>query len=143
MEGCTLYIRQFDALPDEAVFIRKEVFMKEQGFKNEFDATDKRSLFLVGYQNGKPAATCRIFYNPENDIYIFGRIAVLKCYRGNGLGSELLKNAEDYIKSKNAKKAGIFAQVRAVPFYETLGFTCKGDEYLDENCPHIYMEKLL
>lgn len=138
-----MQILHFNSLPDDAIFIRKEVFMKEQGFQNEFDEKDKYSLFLVGYEDGQPAATCRIFYDSELNTYIFGRIAVLKPYRGKGLGSELLNEAQNYVMTQNAEKIGIFAQVRASHFYETLGFVCKGTEYMDENCPHIYMEKSL
>ena len=88
-------------------------------------------------------ATCRIFYDTAKSIYIFGRIAVLKPYRGTGLGSLLLTEAQSYVTAKNAAKIGISAQVRAAGFYETLGFVRQGEEYLEENCPHIYMEKTL
>ena len=136
-------IKHFDTLPEDAVFIRKEVFVKEQGFKNEFDEKDNEAHFLVGYENGSPVATCRIFYDTAKSIYIFGRIAVLKPYRGTGLGSLLLTEAQSYVTAKNAAKIGISAQMRAAGFYETLGFVRQGEEYLEENCPHIYMEKTL
>lgn len=47
-----MQIKHFDTLPEDAVFIRKEVFVKEQGFKNEFDEKDNEAHFLVGYENG-------------------------------------------------------------------------------------------
>mgnify|MGYP000158107416 CR=1 FL=1 len=53
--------KTFDTLPEDAIFIRKEVFVKEQGFKNEFDEKDNEAHFLVGYKNDNPIATCRIF----------------------------------------------------------------------------------
>jgi predicted GNAT family N-acyltransferase len=61
----------------------------------------------------------------------------------NRLGSLLLTEAQSYVTAKNAAKIGISAQVRAAGFYETLGFVRQGEEYLEENCPHIYMEKTL
>ena len=67
----------------------------------------------------------------------------LLSYRGTGLGSLLLTEAQSYVTAKNAAKIGISAQVRAAGFYETLGFVRQGEEYLEENCPHIYMEKTL
>ena len=138
-----MHIEHFDTLPEDAIFIRKEVFVKEQGFKNEFDEKDNEAHFFVGYENDNPIATCRIFYDTVKNIYIFGRIAVLKPYRDMGLGSLLLTEAQSYVTAKNAKKIGISAQVRAAGFYETLGFVRQGEEYLEENCPHIYMEKTL
>ena len=68
---------------------------------------------------------------------------LLKPYRGTGLGSLLLTEAQSYVTAKNAARIGISAQVRAAGFYETLGFVRQGEEYLEENCPHIYMEKTL
>ncbi|MDY4474645.1 GNAT family N-acetyltransferase [Mitsuokella sp.] len=35
------------------------------------------------------------------------------------------------------------AQIQARPFYEKLGYRASGEEYLDEYCPHIRMEKEL
>ena len=120
-----MQIKHFDTLPEDAVFIRKEVFVKEQGFKNEFDEKDNEAHFLVGYENGSPVATCRIFYDTAKSIYIFGRIAVLKPYRGTGLGSLLLTEAQSYVTAKNAAKIGISAQVRAAGFYETLALSVR------------------
>ena len=48
-----MQIKHFDTLPEDAVFIRKEVFVKEQGFKNEFDEKDNEAHFFVGYENMK------------------------------------------------------------------------------------------
>lgn len=35
---------RYDYLSDDAKFIRQEVFMKEQGFQNEFDETDDGAM---------------------------------------------------------------------------------------------------
>ena len=40
-------------------------------------------------------------------------------------------------------KAKLSAQVSAMGFYEKNGFQAYGEEYLDEFCPHIHMEKRL
>ena len=82
-----MHIKHFDTLPEDAVFIRKEVFVKEQGFKNEFDEKDNEAHFLVGYECNKPVATCRIFYDTAKKyLYFSERIAVLKPYRWHGAG---------------------------------------------------------
>ena len=43
MVTCRIY-RQ---LPDEAKRIREQVFIKEQGFENEFDQTDEQAVHIV------------------------------------------------------------------------------------------------
>ena len=77
--------RFYDELCGDAMYIRKAVFMQEQGFYNEFDETDKISTHVVLYNtDGKPVATGRLF--PDSDkpnSYIIGRVAVLKEFRRN------------------------------------------------------------
>ena len=38
----------YDSLPDEAVEIRENVFVKEQGFEKEFDEIDENAFVIVG-----------------------------------------------------------------------------------------------
>lgn len=47
-------------LTDDAALIRREVFMDEQGFVNEFDETDEVSRHIVAYDGDSPVAVCRI-----------------------------------------------------------------------------------
>lgn len=89
--------KTYTTLPQEAKDIRIEVFMKEQGFENEFDKIDTISHHIVVFDEGKPIGTCRFF--KENDHYTIGRVAVLKAYRNQHIGNLLLICAEK--KSKN------------------------------------------
>lgn len=132
----------FDALPDEARLIRQEVFMDEQGFKNEFDDTDKCCVHLVLYADGFPAATGRLYKTGEK-VYALGRIAVRKQLRGTGLGAEAMALLEEKAKELGAEKTAVSAQCRAKGFYERLGYKASGEVYLDEFCEHIHMEKIL
>lgn len=138
-----MQVKYFDYLPEDAVFIRNEVFIKEQGFVCEFDEIDKSALHLVCYDGENPIATCRIFYDTEKGAYMFGRVAVLKSYRGTGTGSVLLQEAENYVRSQNEKRIVLSAQFRAAGFYEKNGYEKRGDIYTDEDCLHIRMEKVL
>jgi predicted GNAT family N-acyltransferase len=53
-----MYTKIFTTLPQEAKNIRIEVFMKEQGFENEFDDIDTISHHIVVFDEGKPIGTC-------------------------------------------------------------------------------------
>lgn len=136
-------IRLYENLPEEAKNIRKTVFMDEQGFKDEFDETDKNSLHAVLFADGKAAATARMFTEDSGKSYHIGRVAVLKEYRKSGLGSEIMTALCEKAKEKGAERCELSAQCRAKNFYTKLGFKEKGGIYLDEGCPHIYMEKKL
>lgn len=131
----------YDFLHPDARFIRKMVFMKEQGFENEFDDIDDQAKHVVIYSQLQPVATCRI-YKTADGTYHIGRICVLMEYRGAHLGSKLLKLAEEEIK-KEADTAYLDAQVRAIGFYEANGYAPFGDEFDDEGVPHIHMKKTL
>lgn len=135
-------ISVFDSLPDDAKKIREEVFMNEQGFKNEFDEIDNKAAHIVLYSDDNmPIATCRVFQSEESGTYTFGRLAVRKEYRGNSLGSLLIKEAEKYVAQKGGKELVLHAQCRVVDFYKKSGFTEFGEIGEDEGCPHIWMKK--
>ena len=59
----------YDSLPDEAVEIRENVFVKEQGFEKEFDEIDEKAIHLVMFDEHlqKPVATCRVYNNVVTD----------------------------------------------------------------------------
>lgn len=137
-----MLIRQYNTLPQEAREIREEVFMKEQGFKNEFDEIDETAIHFVGFVENKPAATCRIFFSKENNSYMLGRLAVKKNFRGQHLGEKIVLFAECHLKEINAPCCTLFAQLQASKFYEKLGYQSFGEMLEEEGCPHIMMKKV-
>lgn len=133
--------KKFTGLNDDIIGIRTEVFIDEQGFKDEFDETDKICSHIVLYDNETPVATCRYF--KENEIYHIGRVAVIKEYRNQHLGNEIMKIAEAEILKENGKQIEVSAQVRIKDFYKKLGYKEFGEVYFDEYCEHIAMKKEL
>ena len=90
--------KSYDTLPQCAKDIRINVFIKEQGFQEEFDKLDGISDHLVTFDGDKPCATVR-FYE-QDGIYYIGRLAVLKEYRSKHLGAKIVNEAEKIIKEK-------------------------------------------
>ena len=131
-----------DSLSDDEVRIRTDVFVEEQGFVVEFDDDDAISKHIVLYDGDVPVAVCRIIPGEDGECHI-GRIAVVREYRGKGIGSAVVTEAEDVARSMGFRESLLSAQVRAKRFYETLGYEAFGDEYLDEYCPHVMMRKRL
>ena len=138
-----MVIQILDHITDEIKQIRIDVFMKEQGFEDEFDAIDDIAKFVLLYIDGKPAGTCRYFPSNEEGDAPIGRMAVRKLYRGQHLGTKIMMAAENGIRRDGFKTCSLSAQVQAKPFYESLGYKAEGEEYLDEGCPHILMRKVL
>ena len=64
-------IKVYHTLHKDAVKIRKEVFMEEQGFHDEFDETDETAIHLVLY----------IDQVPRRHVPIFSRTDTGRIYR--------------------------------------------------------------
>ena len=123
---------------DDAFSVRQTVFIDEQGFRDEFDIIDDTAHHLVALDDDKPVGVARIFIEHEGEWHI-GRVAVLKEYRGTGLGTKIMQKIHAKIYELDGKKAVLSAQCRASYFYEKLGYKKEGEIYLDEYCEHIKM----
>lgn len=133
--------KAFDVLPPEAKSIREEVFVREQGFTDEFDETDKKSVHAVLFYQQNPAGTCRFFADEEG--WHIGRVAILRRYRGLGAGERLMRFAEEQIAAAGGREISLCAQVRAQGFYKKCGYAPVGEIFDEEGCPHRKMIKQL
>lgn len=135
-------ISVYEGFTNYAKEIRESVFINEQGFQNEFDEIDSVASHIVLFSDqGKPIATCRVFWNTEMNEYTLGRLAVIKEYRGKNIGSIIVGEAEKYVKKKGGTGIILHAQCRVTDFYKKLGFTEFGNIEDEEGCPHIWMKK--
>lgn len=125
-----------------ARMIREAVFMQEQGFENEFDDQDHDSWHFVFFFENNPVGCARLFMSPNQPSWLtLGRVAILKEYRSQHFGKEMLSIIEKEAKQKNALGIELSAQCRVQNFYAKSGYLPIGDIYMDEHCPHIHMEK--
>lgn len=136
-------IKVYEQLPEDANYIRRNVFIEEQGFENEFDDIDDISTHILIYESSDPVATCRLYYNDERQSYVIGRIAALKKFRGKNYGAELIKMAEQEIVKMKGRTVQLLAQVRVSAFYKKNGYIASEEIHVDEGCPHVWMKKEL
>ncbi len=127
----------------DAVKIRHEVFVKEQGvpLTAEIDQDEANCVHFVAYEEKTPLGTCRLL--PEKNGMHLQRMAVLKPYRNQHLGKEILLEVERFSKEQHWKKITLHAQISAIPFYEKLGFQTLGEPFLEAGIDHKLMEKNL
>ena len=133
-------VKIYNKITEDSVNIRKEVFVEEQGFKDEFDDIDNESIHIVLFYNEVPVGTARV-YKKDEETYYAGRIAVLKEYRKKGLGRVIIENLEKAAKEAGGTKLELSAQLTAKEFYNAVGFKEFGEIHLDEGCKHISMCK--
>lgn len=136
-------IKVYKELANDAMLVRKKVFVQEQGFVDEFDDTDGVATHLVAYNGDNPVGTCRIFTCDEPGVYILGRLAVTKEHRRHHLGARLVAAAEELARQDSGKCVMLHSQVQAVPFYEKQGYTVCSEMEYEEFCPHYWMKKQL
>ena len=132
-------IRILESLPEEARDIRERVFVREQGFLEEFDEIDGQALHLLAIEDGKPVGTCRIFWDEEKDAYLIGRLAILPEYRGKKIGAKLLLEAKEQVNRLGGTEAYLHAQHDKAGFYEKCGYQKIGEMELEQGYPHIWM----
>ncbi len=121
--------------------IRLAVFVEEQGVPRhlELDSQDELFLHVVIFNDDSTAiATARLAPNGK-----FGRMAVLKQYRQQGLGAELLKQITKLADSLGIEQLICHAQQSAVEFYKKNGFQIIGKPFQEAGITHIKMQKNL
>lgn len=130
----------WDKLEQDAKFIRKQVFIIEQNIpeEEEWDDQDMISDHFVVYDQDQPIATARLLQN--NSV---GRVAVLKAYRGQGIGRMIMLEIIQLAHQQDRKFLQLSSQVHAISFYEKLGFSIQGDAYDECGIPHIKMQLVI
>jgi len=130
----------WDKARAHAAPIRFTVFVEEQGvpLEIELDEHDALSLHAIVFEQERAVATGRLL--PDGHI---GRMAVLKDWRGRGIGSAILKELVDAARRRGHADVVLSSQLHAVPFYRAHGFVEEGDEYLEAGIRHQAMRRTL
>lgn len=117
--------------------LRRIVFIEEQGVPeaDEIDDLDGEAIHLLAEVEGRPVGSARLLVRGETGK--IGRVCVLAEQRGTGLGAALIRAAVAELRRiPGVRQAKLGAQTHALGFYEKLGFTALGPEYIDAGIPH-------
>jgi predicted GNAT family N-acyltransferase len=122
--------------------IRRRVFIEEQAVPeelewDELDATARHYCLCVA---GEVVGTARLVLK-ERGVGKIGRVAVLRELRGAGGGAALMRHVMVDAGAFGCGELVLDAQVYVIPFYERLGFTAEGEEFLDAGIPHRRMRR--
>lgn len=144
----TVSVKNFSELSTDELYdilqLRSEVFVVEQNcIYQDVDGKDRKALHVMGIKEGKIAAYTRLFNAGEYfDQASLGRVVVSKDTRAFGYGHIIIKASIAAIhKYYNTKNIKISAQTYLKKFYESHGFSQIGDEYLEDEIPHIAMTR--
>jgi len=126
--------------PDDAPAmrqVREIVFILEQHVpvELEWDGIDDDCVHVLAKdQNGMAIGTGRLL--PDGHI---GRMAVLREWRGRGVGSRMIELLMSEARCRHYPKLLLNAQISALPFYEQFGFVGRGDVFDEAGIPHLEM----
>ena len=110
----------------------------------EFDGHDSpETRYVVVIDDFLPIATCRL-YPLDEDCMMLGRIVVLPEYRHQGIGSLVVREAEDWAREQGFKKTVLESRDNKIPFYEAMDYVVDYDQVKEGETFTCYrMEKTL
>jgi predicted GNAT family N-acyltransferase len=131
---------------DAAYAIRHAVFVEEQGIPAELEIDDYDPIaeHALAFVNGQCVATARIYLDEQDPSKAkIGRMAVLRGFRGQGIGTALLGEAIRAGMMQGATVFELHAQQTAAPFYAKLQFKPDGAIFDEVGIPHQRMRLVL
>ncbi len=134
---------------DHAVLsqIRFTVFVQEQGVPQELETdvadADPSKVVHVAAHNaaGELIGTARMLL--EQPMPRIGRMAVLRDWRGSGVGKAMLEFLCAHAKQLGYQQIRLNSQTHATPFYYKQGFLSYGTEFAEAGIPHLEMRRAL
>ena len=116
--------------------MRYAVFTEDQGIPQEVDkdGLDEYCSHIIAKYRMKPVGTVRI--RLVGKTAKLERLAVLKNFRGKGIGKALVEYAIDCFCKKEIT---MHAQTYLKNFYEDMGFESRGKPFKEAGIDHIEM----
>jgi len=137
----TVRIVEWNLAHESLMAVRTTVFVEEQSVPVtlERDGRDPDCVHVFAQApDGQAIGAGRLL--PDGRI---GRMAVLKSWRGSGVGGAMLQALMAEAKRRGHAETHLHSQAHARAFYERHGYVVEGGEYLEAGIPHIEMRAKL
>lgn len=121
--------------------VRRAVFIEEQKVPEEleWDDADERAYHVLALSSdGVPIGTGRLKLDGQ-----IGRMAVLKAWRGRGVGAAIVQALLTLARKEGCSVVRLHAQAHALAFYAKFGFAAFGEAFDEAGIPHRAMERTL
>ena len=138
-----VHVARFAELTPDTLYgilrLRSDVFVVEQ--ECAYPDIDGRDLEPDAWHlwieaDGEVVAYLRVLEGPPDGALRIGRVVTSPTARGQGLAAALVHKA----LAETMGPVVLDAQSYLVEWYQGLGFTVIGDEYLDDGIPHTPMK---
>jgi predicted GNAT family N-acyltransferase len=104
------------------------------------DELDRDAVHVLAWLDGMPVATGRLILGADAHAKI-GRMAVLRSYRRQGVGSAVLIRLMELARERGVREVSLAGQLHAIPFYERFGFVARGDVFVEAGIEHRMMDR--
>ena len=121
--------------------IRRRVFIEEQRVPEalEIDEDDAACTHVLAWHAKRDAVgTARL--HPSGRV---GRVAVLIEHRGGGVGTLLMTALIVLARRRGMGTLELHSQTQARNFYQRLGFSPRGEQFIEAGIAHIEMQLTL
>jgi len=142
----TCFWKEFNELSLDDLYailnLRQKVFVLEQDCPYiDADYSDQDAFHLLGYKDNDLIAYLRAFKpGIKYEGSSLGRIVTEINSRGLGVGKKIIKEGVKFLKKEYPDNEIIIsAQHRLEDFYIDLGFTSRGEVYLEDDIDHVQM----
>lgn len=128
----------------QMVNLRIEILRKPLGLS--FDPKDlekeKEDVLMGAFEDDRMLGCCLLTRMDQHTMRL-RQMAVPNSMQGKGIGRALMIFAENIARDLGYRKLCMHARVTALGFYEKLGYTTNGEEFIEVTIPHYIMEKAL
>jgi GNAT superfamily N-acetyltransferase len=128
----------------QMVKLRDDMLRKPLGlsFTQQELELERNNMLIAAFEDDDMLGCCMLVEeNPET--VRLRQMAVLNDLQGKGIGRALMNFAENLARDRGYKTMSMHARKNAVGFYEKMGYSVAGDEFIELTIPHYIMEKKL
>ena len=129
---------------DKMIKLRDEILRKplKLSFDNEELEKEKDDILIGAFEEDKILGCCMLKKIDKHTVRL-RQMAVANNLQGKGIGATMMNYAENVARDAGYKRIIMHARKTAIGFYEKLGYTLSGHEFIEVSIPHFVMEKRL
>ncbi|MEO8961364.1 MAG: GNAT family N-acetyltransferase [Ginsengibacter sp.] len=128
----------------QMIKLRNEILRKplDLAFDNGELENEKNDILIGAFEENKMLGCC-LLTRLNTDCVRLRQMAVQNNLQGKGIGASMMNYAENVARDAGFKTLIMHARKTAIGFYEKLGYSVTGNEFIEVSIPHFIMEKRL
>ncbi|WP_299411238.1 GNAT family N-acetyltransferase [Acaryochloris sp. IP29b_bin.148] len=145
LPGLEIRLTSYSESTSDIFWIRQQVFHLEQKIDPglDMDGEDDSAEHFIAYWQQQPVGIARLRAYGDGTQAKIERVAVLKAFRGRGIGTAIATAVLTHAQQQGFTSALLYAQAPSASFYEPFGFQRRGEPFIQADLPHIAMVKEL